>query len=378
MQRYIFKIIFVLVIIMLFVLSFFLFFKKDEEEEVIYLDSIYATASREEEVFAVGVNNNNEHHYTKAKIARYNEKQEKVWEKLYNKGYDSEFLDVGIDQKEIIAVGYVEESKKDHKNNHSKGLLLKYDLDGNLVYEKTYHKIGYNSFSKIVITSDGYYVIGTGRKNGREVGILLKYQRDGKLAWDISFEEGSYCSFSDMVIYQDYIYVVGNMNASGILLKYNLDGELISKVENTDVTDYGFSSICASNQHLVVSGAKRDSKDPVLIRYNLDLEYVNDTSYDTDYPSIFTKVTLDHNQDLVVLGSSVEDQVHYSFIGKYRNNLDPVQVVDYHNDTDDYFTDIVFIHDTYLVSCYSYYSEQGYLSKFLNYSPALKLLEVSG
>ena len=94
-----------------------------------------------------------------------------------------------------------------------------------------------------------------------------------------------------------------------------------------------------------------------------------DINYDTD-----------NNDDLVVLASTVEGKknkdVHHAYIGKYREDLTEASVVPYYNEEDDYFTDVSLMHDTYLVSGYSFYSEQGYLSKFLSYSEALKVLEV--
>ena len=53
-----------------------------------------------------------------------------------------------------------------------------------------------------------------------------------------------------------------------------------------------------------------------------------------------------------------------------------ISVVNYGDENDDYFTDIIILDGNYLVSGYSYYKDGSYLSKFITYSNALKTLEV--
>ena len=48
----------------------------------------------------------------------------------------------------------------------------------------------------------------------------------------------------------------------------------------------------------------------------------------------------------------------------------------YGDERDDYFTDIILDHNQYLVVGYSSYEDGSYLSKFIRYSDALKVLGV--
>ena len=48
----------------------------------------------------------------------------------------------------------------------------------------------------------------------------------------------------------------------------------------------------------------------------------------------------------------------------------------YGDDRDDYFTDIIYDKNDYLVVGYSSYEDGSYLSKFIHYSDALKVLGV--
>ena len=73
---------------------------------------------------------------------------------------------------------------------------------------------------------------------------------------------------------------------------------------------------------------------------------------------------------------SVDEYNYNGIIGKYDSNLNMIDVVNYGDERDDYFTDIIFANEKYLVSGYSSYEDGSYMSKFINYSKALKVLEV--
>ena len=186
-----------------------------------------------------------------------------------------------------------------------------------------------------------------------------------------------------VIVYKDKIYVVGKQEKHGVLASYTLDGEMEDFLLDKNTDSFGFSSVTVVDDSLVVATSRKVSDNfssPTLIQYDLDLKYKNDISYNSQYSGRFLKVVTDSNDDLVVLGRADEKKgkkvVHHSFIGKYRSDLTEAEVVPYYNEGDDYFTDIAFLDDNYLISGYSYYSSQGYLSKFLTYSEALEVLEV--
>lgn len=383
MQRKIIKILFIFLSILILIVSFLLFFYK--EEEPTYFDSINAIdVSVSSDIFAVGINNANEREISKAKVARYDSKQEKIWEKVYNKGYRSKFNDIICDGDEIVFVGSYEATKNDYKNRIETAIILKYDLDGDLIFEKEFNGYDNTKFSSIFATDDGYVVIGTGEQDDKRIGVLVKYHTDGTLDWKKKFSEGDNIKFNDVIMTSDFIYVVGSKNANqGLIAKYDMEGNLLDTVIHDGISSYGFSSVAFINSSLVVTTGKQvdDSKtDAMLVRYDLDLNYLNEETHKLKDSSFFRKVIVDSNQDLLVLGTAREikkdEVIHHSFIGKYRSNLEKAQVVNYYNETDDYLTDIEIFDDNYLVSGYSFYSDQGYLSKFLLYSQALKLLEV--
>lgn len=376
MQRYIKIILFFIVFIVIIVgCSFLVFYQK---KEIRYLDTIDATTVVDDVIYAVGRNNDNDKELTKAKFSIYNSKQEKIYEKLYNTGYTSRFYDLLVDDEDVVIVGEYEKTKKDYKNNNSIAVILKYDEEGQLLFEK---EVSDTNFYDVLACDDGYLAIGTSHDKNKTKGVLVKFHTDGTLDWKKEYGTEN-TEFTAGVFYHNKIYVTGIENQSGVLVSFSRDGKLIDSIhEETD--SLGFSSITVVADSLVLSGGKKVTEDfsqPLLVKYDLDLSYIDSAIYDSKYSGRFLKVITDNNDDLVVLASTVEGKknkdVHHAYIGKYREDLTEASVVPYYNEEDDNFTDVALMQDTYLVSGYSFYSDQGYLSKFLSYSEALKVLEV--
>lgn len=382
MQRFIRIIIFVF-LLSLFLAGVFIFFFPSEEEAS-YLDTIDAIFVYEDTIFAIGRNNDNDKELTKAKFAIYNKKQEKTYEKIYNKGYTSRFYDLLVDdEEEVVIVGSYEKTKKDYKNKNTTAFILKTDSDGQLLFEKRFQELSNTKFYDVVSLEDGYLAIGSASHGDNNVGILVKYHKDGTFDWVEEFTEEKDTEFCSAIIYKDMIYVVGRQNQYGILVSYSLNGKMEDFLLDNNTDSYGFSSVTVVDDSLVVAASRKISDNfssPTLIQYDLNLKYKNDISYNSQYSGRFIKVVTDSNNDLVVLGRASEKKgkkvVHHSFLGKYRSDLTEAEVVPYYNEEDDYFTDIAFLENNYLISGYSYYSSQGYLSKFLTYSEALEVLEV--
>lgn len=376
MQRYIKIILFFIVFIVIIVSCSFFFFC--QKKEISYLDTIDAITVSDNVIYAVGRNNDNDKELTKAKYTIYDNKQEKIYEKLYNTGYTSRFYDLLVDDEDIVIVGEYEKTKKDYKNNNSTAVILKYDEEGQLLFEK---EVSGTKFYDVFVCDDGYLAIGTSYDKNKTKGVLVKFHTDGTLDWKKEYGTEN-TEFTAGVFYHNKIYVTGIENQSGVLVSFSRDGKLIDSIhEETD--SFGFSSITVVADSLVLSGGKKVTEDfsqPLLVKYDLDLSYIDSAIYDSKYSGRFLKVITDDNDDLIVLASTTADKknkdVHHAYIGKYREDLTEASVVPYYNEEDDYFTDVSLMQDTYLVSGYSFYSDQGYLSKFLSYSEALKVLEV--
>ena len=367
-------------------------------DKSIYFDGINSIINVGNKFVAVGSNNNNDKFFEKAKITKYNEDKEKVFEKIYNKGYNGVFFDVIEDSDgNLIAVGSFESSEEDHLEGNRVGLIVKYDKDGNLLHENTYSVLDNSKFTSIDLVEDGYVVCGQSVYDNMVVGlskdggsIIVKYDEELNVEWTNNYGDNKSASYNDILVYDNYIYTVGVTDSVvGIVSKYDFDGNVINTVRYENTDNLGFTGIVLFDEHLLVSGAILDSdksSDGLLLKYNTDLAITKDIVYVSDSNERFNQIIIDKHNNVVVVGTSarldnsssdrVNVYIHNGLIGKYDKNLEKVSVIEYGDDRDDYFTDVIISKGNYLVSGYSSYEDGSYLSKFITYSDALKTLEV--
>ena len=378
----------VILIVESFYVLYSLFFKGTE---TLYFDSINSIDNNSSYYVTVGSNNNNDKHYEKAKVSMYDKKHEKVFEKLYNFGYNSAFFGVDIDDEDIITVGSYEKDKNDHKNSIRRAIIVKYDSTGEIVFEKDFKVLDNSKFTSISVVSDGYIVAGQSVYKNTKIGskdggaIIAKYDKDGKLLWNKTFGSNKTSIFNNLIVKDNYIYTVGVLdNNIGVICKYDLNGNLINTGEYKYTDSVGFNSIVSIDNSIYVSGS--DSGNALLVEYDLDCNYRNKVLYETDGTSNYNKMIVDEDNNIVVIGtiankkesnSKTANNFNYDgIIGKYNSSLEKISVVFYGDERDDYFTDIKYINDNYLVVGYSSYEDGSYMSKFIRYSDALKVLEV--
>ncbi len=366
----------------------------------IYFDGINSVIGIENGYLTVGSNNNNDKYFEKAKITKYNLKKEKKFETLYNKGYNGAFFDVLEDANgNFVAVGSYEKNDEEHEKGIRTALIVSYDKDGNLLYENDFQVLGNSKFTSITLVDDGYIVTGQSVYEDMIVGMaedggafVVKYDDKLKLKWKSNLGDCKTAIYNDAVVVDNYIYAVGKSDTSvGLISKYNLSGELIESKTYEYTDKLGFTGIINSNGYLYVCAAKKmeDSNNinAVILRYNTKLSLREEEIYEDDGYSRFNQITVDENNNFIVIGTTagldkdksidgVNVFVHDGLIGKYDKDLEKISVVIYGDDRDDYFTDVINSDGTYLVTGYSSYEDGSYLSKFITYSDALKILGV--
>ena len=149
----------------------------------LYFDSINAIDSNSSYYITVGSNNNNDNYYEKAKLTKYNKKREKIDEKLFNVGYNSVFFGVTIDNDSIIAVGSYEKNKDDHNNSIRRGIIVKYDENGEEEFFDELSLLDNSKYTNVVNVEDGYIVSGQSVYKSTKIGnksggaILSKYDK---------------------------------------------------------------------------------------------------------------------------------------------------------------------------------------------------------
>ena len=368
------------------------------EKKSIYFDGINAVEiNKNNDYVTVGSNNNNDMHYEKAKITKYNAKKERIFETLYNKGFNGAFFDVTIDDGDYIAVGSYEATEEEHEKGIREALFVKYDNNGKVIFDKSFKALDDSKFVGVEVIDDGYLVVGQSIYNNMTLGLsekggayLVKLDKVGNIVWKSNYGGNKAAIYNDVVVYDNYIYVTGRDSSRiGLLNKYDMDGNLVKSAGYEYTDSLGFTSMVVLDDGIVVSGAKKsvDEKnnsivDALLVKYDFDCNYINGVSYDDLGIERFNRVIKGKNNNLLVVGNKVSSDtsdtsiLYNGIIGKYKSDLTSIKIDNYGEQADDHFTDVLLLGDNYLVVGYGSYEDGSYLGKFIVHSDALKILEV--
>lgn len=179
-----------------------------------------------------------------AKLVKYNKDLEIVWERTFDCKYDSSFNDVIKVDDGYVAVGkYVYEYSQIDLHT-TDGLIVKYDLNGNMLWYKNYQILGDTSFTKVIESNGNYVVVGQSIYENLEVGnhtngggVIVSYDKNGELLAQNNYGGNKSGLFNDIHEVEDGYIVCGKDAANyGILLKFKKDfnreqddSELVSK-----------------------------------------------------------------------------------------------------------------------------------------------------
>lgn len=382
--------------ILLIELGYFTYVSFFKEKKSLYFDSINAIADNDtKSLIVVGSNNNNDNHFERAKIAKYDSKKEKVFEYLYNKGYNGVFFDVVSDGDDYVAVGSFEFNEEEHEEGLRRALVVKYDKNGKILFDKNFKALDNSKFVGIYVVDDGYLVVGQSIYKNMTLGLsgkggayLIKLDKTGNIVWKSNYGDNKSAIFNDVIYYNNYIYVVGRDSSRvGIINKYDNLGNLVKSTKYEYTDNLGFTSIVSLKDGVVVAGAKKYTDgnnnsrvDALLVKYDHNGNYISEKSYESKNINRFNRIVKDSDNNLVMVGTEAvatgDGLLYNGLIGKCRSDLTNLKVEIYSKDNDEHFTDIKLVDNNYLIVGYSFYDAEGYLSKFIVYSNALKVLEV--
>lgn len=388
------RIISLICVVILICETIYILYNPNNKSQSIYFESINSLVASDKSYIVVGSNNDNDNHYERAKISKYNLKKEKVFEKLYNVGYNSAFFGVLPDGENYVVVGSYEKNIEEHNESIRRALIVKFDKNGNEIFSNDFRVLDNSKFTSIVKVGDDYLVTGQSiyknTKVGNKVGgaILAKYNKDGELLWSKTYGSNKSAIFNDLLVINNHIYVVGtDDNYLGVIVKYDLDGNYIYHNDYKVTDSLGFSGITNVGNFIYISGALRrddNDTDAMIVRYNFDCTYIDQVVYTGSGNERFNKLIVDDDENIIAIGNMAvakeEDGVsEYNYdgiIAKYDADLKVIDSVTYGDERDDYFTDVVYYNNEYLISGYSSYEDGSYMSKFIRYSKALKVLGV--
>ena len=383
-------IIFLFIAILVIEIGYGVYSKYYKDDGNVYFDGINAIINIDDGYASVGSNNNNDNYYERAKFTIYNSKREKEIEKIYNKGYNSAFFDLcSTNDDGYVVVGSYEVNQSEHKRLVREAIIIKYDNNGEVVFENKYKILDNSKFTSVIAVEDGYIAVGQSVYGNTKVGndskggaVIVKYNLDGKKIWEKSFGNSKSAVYNDIIAYDGYLYVVGkNDNRLGVINKYDLNGNIVTSNDYKYTDALGFTGIVEMNGYLYVSTGKRittSDTDAMIVKYDTDLTYIKEESYNGGSVERFNKIIKDSKEHIILIGvSSISDNNSVNndgLIAKYNADLEKIAVVSYGDEKYDYFNDIINDESNYLVVGYSSSEDDSFYSKFIKYSDALKVL----
>ena len=262
-------------------------------------------------------------HNSHGKIIKYTLNGDIVFEKVYDKGIATTFNSIISIVDGYIVVGTGIFSEEEKKNEGKEAFILKYDKDGELLWEKFYQVLTDTSFNKVKETSDGYIVVGQSIYANNELGnhttggaIIVKYDKEGNELWHNNHGGTKSGNFTDFVVTSDNsIYAVGKDGADyANLVKFSADGEYLWH-KNYGYTDsFGFGGVAYLDNYLYAVGSKKilppgttdeddrttSDTDAVLVKYDLDGNIIFEKSFGGSGFERYNSIMLYQNNFYVV------------------------------------------------------------------------------
>ena len=331
----------------------------------------------------VGSNNHNTYGLEKAKFSMYDDSNNKIIEKVYNKGYNSSFNSVIKDGSTFVAVGSYESTKNEYSSGTRTALIVKYDINGEIIKDNDFQVVSNSYFNSVISVEDGYIACGSSSNDTAlySGAVLIKYDKDLNEVWR-KYTGNNGAIYNDLVFVNDCLYLVGVDNNIGILSLFDLGGNLISNHYYTTLNDNGFSSIISYNNSLYISATKyiEGNTYGLILNYGYDGSLLKEVKYEKMYNVSFNKLLLDSNDSIIVIGNieTFSDGEFFSdgIIGKYNYDLLEQSVVKYSTNRNVSFNDIKNVNDKYIVVGDSRKSDFDISSKVFMFSTSLKNLGV--
>ncbi|MEW5759672.1 MAG: fibronectin type III domain-containing protein [Candidatus Thermoplasmatota archaeon] len=162
-------------------------------------------------------------------------------------------------------------------------LILKYDLNGNLLWYKTWGGgSSYDRARSLAVDSSNIYVAGMTHGFGtvKADAFLLKYDLNGNLVWNKTWSRHDDDCAESIAVVSSNIYVVGHTDSfdgsetDAFILKYDLNGNMLwYKTWGGSDRDYAYS-IAVDSSNIYVAGETYSfgagASDAFILKCNLE------------------------------------------------------------------------------------------------------------
>lgn len=272
-------------------------------------------------------------------IIKYNKDGNVIWQKTWGgSGYDSAFSIIKTESDGFVIV--CETTSSDIEGIESiagtEAMIVKFDKNGNIEWQKSWGGNHQDCFNSIETTLDGGFIV-TGYSasenidgivnEGYEDAIIIKYDKDGNVVWQKNWGGESNESFDDILYMDDNSFIVVGQSASSnieelpnkgetdaIILKYDKDGNLLwQKSWGGDGNDFFEKLIQTENGEYIVVGQSASSNidgiinkgagDAIILKYDKDGNLIWQKSWGGNDNEVFYDIRVINNIGFILVGN---------------------------------------------------------------------------
>jgi prepilin-type N-terminal cleavage/methylation domain-containing protein len=340
----------------------------------------------------VGIRKQDDVSQSDAIIVKYGFDGNMIWKKTFGGEYDDYFNSIINVSDGVIAAGYSYSESMDMaglNKGSSDGIIVKYDLDGNVVWKKTFGGTGDETFYKIINVTDGYIAVGEGSSNDLDLAglnkggwdaIIVKYDLNGNVSWKKTFGGTGWDTYYAVASQANGYIAVGHgasangdltglSNYGAIIVKYDLNGNIVWKktygsgsiynyfmgvVDTTDGCITVGSNVTTTGD---LAGLNKGGADATVVKYDLNGNIVwkknfGGSGYDW-FESIYSTAG-----GYIAIGNSTSNDYNLrdlnkgkndATIAKYDTNGNIVWNKNYGGSSDDYFNSLVEVGNNFII-----------------------------
>jgi len=269
-------------------------------------------------------------------------------------------------------------------------ILVKYDLNGNIVWKKNFGGTLNDSYQSIINIVDGYVAVGysssgngdlLGLNRGSEDAIIVKYDLNGNVVWKKNYggsnvdyflkaipDASGYIAVGYSLSTDNDLTSLNKGGYDGIIVKYDLNGNVIWKKNYGGSNNDYFLGVTSTTDGYVLSGhsestngdltgLNKGSLDAIIVKYDLNGNVVWKKNYGgsvTDY----SMGIANYGDSFILYGQT--DSSDGDISGLYKGNRDIIAVnydsngnvmwkKNYGGNSADFCYDIVSFDDKYII-----------------------------
>jgi hypothetical protein len=214
-------------------------------------------------------------------LVKFNLAGTEVWNVSWGGGANDEFVDIALGSDGIYVTG----STGSYGAGGSDAVIVKYDFDGNLLWQETWGVSEDEFGASIAVTSDSVYL--TGRDScfcgGPSNGFLARFSTSGVQAWNTTWGGTYYDEGYGVAVHNESVYITGptasktSSTSDLILLKYNSTGVQQwnwTYHYNQESTDSGYSLVATAEDVYATGRSSWASQPTIVTLINLNADGV--------------------------------------------------------------------------------------------------------